>query len=302
VDPVARTGHEWVIMSGVASPGEWPMDVIHRVSAGSSNLAVFFRDDVLSNMISFRQIDSLGFLKHLSGLRGHREDMYVVTAMDAETFGHHIKSWEKLFLEEVYQALAAKPTSEVEEGVLQLRNLVESQRKALDLQSEAEEVRVVTISDLLQHFRLGKQIEPKPSSWSTTGDDLKAANPYPLWKSPDNEVHQLLWEHMTITLRIVAKAMAAADNETAKYHAEMARHLMDRAWHSDQFWWASRRPHWNINLIHWGLTQQDQTLINGSKAIATSDGISPQEKTEYRYLEIASREVMAQIRNLLLKS
>ena len=48
VKPILETGHEWIILSGVACPVEWPMDVIHEIDYQGERLAVFFRDDVLS--------------------------------------------------------------------------------------------------------------------------------------------------------------------------------------------------------------------------------------------------------------
>ncbi|OGO02414.1 MAG: hypothetical protein A2Y91_06250 [Chloroflexi bacterium RBG_13_54_8] len=295
--PVLETGHEWIILSGVACPTDWPMDIIHEVVMPGGKLAVFFRDDILSNMISFRQIDAFGFLKHLGSLRQAQQDIYVITAMDAETFGHHIKSWEKLFLEEVYMALEALPVDPVERGVRQLRTLVERQKKALSLHAGAEGIRVVTISELLNLFRRGRSIEPGPSSWSTMGDDLKALNYYPLWNNPDNQVHQLLWEHMHITIEMVKKSVELSDNEASRLHAEIARGLLDLAFQSDQFWWASRRPNWDINLINQGLIQQYEALLNGCKALLACDSLSPQEKREYRYREIVARDIIARIRD-----
>jgi alpha-amylase/alpha-mannosidase (GH57 family) len=74
------------------------VDNVYQVEHDGHRLAVFFRDDLLSNKISFQQVGSKEFLEHLNALKGDREDIYVVTAMDAETYGHHIKNWEELFL------------------------------------------------------------------------------------------------------------------------------------------------------------------------------------------------------------
>ena len=48
----AKTGHRWVLTSGVACATEWPVRVVHRVD-GHPDLAVLFRDDIVSNRISF---------------------------------------------------------------------------------------------------------------------------------------------------------------------------------------------------------------------------------------------------------
>lgn len=300
VEPIIETGHQWLLLSGVACPVEWHFDVIHGVSLDDKSLSVFFRDDILSNKICFHGISAQGFLEHLSQLKDDREDIYVITAMDAETFGHHIKNWEKIFLEEVYEAL--EPLEAVKSDVQQLQLLAEEHRDIFGLRErgEAREIEVVTISELLDIFPRGSSIEPKPSSWSTSGEDLEAGNPYPLWADPNNQIHQLQWEHMNICIGMVKKAMERADNETSKYYADIARGLMDRALHSDQFWWASRRPMWDINLINRGLMQQTEALLNAYKAIKTS-GTSDEEKQECYYREIAARDLRAKIRDRLFR-
>jgi len=298
VEPIIETGHQWVLLGGIACPVDWPLDIIHEMSSDGQKLSVFFRDDILSNKVCFHGINAQGFLEHLIQLKGDHEDIYVITAMDAETFGHHIKNWEKLFLEEVYEAL--EPFEPVKSGVRQLQLLADEHRDIFGLREreEAREIEVVTVSELLDIFPRGSSIEPKPSSWSTTGQDLEAGNPYPLWSDPGNQIHQLQWEHMNICIDMVERAMEGTDNETSKYYADIARGLLDRALHSDQFWWASRRPMWDINLINRGLMQQTETLLNAYKAIKTS-GASDEEKTECYYREIVARDLRAKIRDLL---
>jgi alpha-amylase/alpha-mannosidase (GH57 family) len=89
---VASSGHEWITLSGVACPAEWPLDRVYRVPAEGRTMHVLFRDDVRSNRISFRETHPHAFIEDLSRVGGGK-DAYVVTAMDAETYGHHIKGW-----------------------------------------------------------------------------------------------------------------------------------------------------------------------------------------------------------------
>jgi len=51
VKPVIESGYQWILLSGVACPVDWPLDVIHEISTDSEKLSVFFRDDILSNKI-----------------------------------------------------------------------------------------------------------------------------------------------------------------------------------------------------------------------------------------------------------
>src|SRR3990172_3605155 len=54
---IHSAGHEWVVLSGVACPEEWPTDRVYRMPSNSSTVAVLFRDDVRSNRVSFRETD-----------------------------------------------------------------------------------------------------------------------------------------------------------------------------------------------------------------------------------------------------
>ena len=91
--PIINSGHQWMILSGIAAPGKWPLDIIHHIKYDNKRMKVLFRDDIISNKISFQAIEPSEFLDNLKGLKGDKEKIYVVTAMDAETFGHHIENW-----------------------------------------------------------------------------------------------------------------------------------------------------------------------------------------------------------------
>ena len=55
VEPIVESGHQWVIVGGIACTVDWPLDKIHYVERNSDRLMVFFRDDILSNKISFQE-------------------------------------------------------------------------------------------------------------------------------------------------------------------------------------------------------------------------------------------------------
>jgi len=301
LEPIVDTGHEWFILSGVACPVPWPVDIVHQVALGEARIAVLFRDDILSNRISFKSIDSKGFVEHLKRLRRDGGDTYVVTAMDAETFGHHIQNWEKLFLAEVYEALeSSKMTRESVVPFRQPGRLALQHGRVLRSRAavETQEIRVVTISELVKAFRQGSTIEPRASSWSTMDGDLKDGNPYPLWQGKGNHIHELQWRHVKIATELVNKAVKVSDTDSSKSYANIARALLDRSLHSCQFWWASRRPMWDINLVNRGLAQQVEVILNAYKAISIST-IPQEEKTECYDKVIVARHIADRIRDQL---
>jgi len=299
LEPVVDGGHRWIILSGVACPAGWPMNVIHQATLDGDALPVLFRDDILSNKISFQGIDGPGFVEHLRQLKAPAgKDRYVVTAMDAETFGHHIENWDRLFLAEVYESI--QPESSAYQTVQEAQPMAAGHRRLVTMPHEPSlgDVRIVTISELLDLFPAGQSVEPYLSSWSTTTDDLKAGNYYPLWKDPGNNLHRLQWEHTEIALDMVRKAHEVADNETSQRHAQIARGLMDPALHSCQYWWASQRPHWDVNMINRGGGQQEEVILNAFRAINLS-GAEEVVKRECYYRVLASRDIRHKIRDQL---
>ena len=296
LQPVIKSGYRWIILSGIACPLAWPLDIIYKAECNGQEIAVFFRDDVLSNRISFQDLAAKEFIAHLEEWQGKRENIYVVTAMDAETYGHHIQDWERTFLASVYEELElpAEPLEEVKQA-----KALAGQHAALLTNGEAAgKIQMVTISQLLDLFPQGQPVEPRPSSWSTTADDIQAGNYYPLWQGRENEVHRLQWAHLNICIELVNKALECADNEESRHSATIARGLLDRAEHSCQMWWASCRPMWDINLIHMGLLDQLRTVVNAYRAINKS-GACEDTKREYYYRTVAARDIRNKLEDRL---
>jgi len=296
VPPVCDSGHRWLLLSGVACPNSWPTESIPYVQEEEKKLMILFRDDIWSNKISFQDVGPREFLEHLRSLKRGKGKRYIVTAMDAETYGHHVQNWEQLFLAEVYEELEVR--KETYEGIHQRRALAAQQTSLFEVTEATREIETVTISQLLELFPVGESIEPKASSWSTTHQDIEAGNPYPLWKDKDSDLHRLQWEHMDITMQLCFDAARVADNDESGHFAGIARGLLDRALHSCQFWWASRRPMWDINLVHMGLIEQWRVIVNAYRAINTS-GASTEAKRDHYYRAVVAREIRSKIADLL---
>ena len=86
------------------------------------------------------------------------------------------------------------------------------------------------------------------------------------------------------------RAVQVADNEESKRFAGIARGLLDRASYSCQFWWASHKPMWDINLIHMGIDEQHRAIVNAYRAINTS-GADGKVRSESYYKIVATRDM-----------
>lgn len=273
---IHQTGHSWVILSGVACPAEWPIDIVYRLPANSGQMAVLFRDDVVSNRISFRETDPERFVADLQR-HGGTHEAYMLTAMDAETYGHHIKGWEHDFLGETIDLIA------------------QHSRRG------ASKVKMVLPSELIDLFPAGPVIEPHASSWSTSHDDLAARNPFPLWKAPGNKVHELQWEYVDHCVDLVAIARRYATTEESKKFADLAYRGLAPSLHSCQFWWASRRPMWDVSMIHRGLMLLSQVTLNASKSILAGSASEPVRK-EASWRLAAANEIRHKLEEELIRS
>jgi alpha-amylase/alpha-mannosidase (GH57 family) len=278
-------------LSGIACPDERPVDVLYQTQQNDNNLIVFFRDDVLSNKISFQDFGPKDFIAHLMQQKGKRENTYVVTAMDAETF-HHIQDWERTFLRAVYNEL--EPSLEPHEDFRQIKVLANQHTVLLSSAEVTTQIQMVTMSELLQLFPVKKTVSPRSSSWSTTAEDIAADNPYPLWHDKHNEIHRLQWEHLSLCIEPVKKALECADNDESTHYAAIARRLLDRAEHSCQMWWASQRPMWDIDLIHMGMIDQLRVVVNAFRAINKSC-LDDEVKQKYYYLTVASKDIRSKL-------
>lgn len=271
-DIVTNMGYEWIIVSGVSCKDKWPLDVIYSIKLKSGSIRVFYRDDIISNRISFKQIDAKGFIANLRELKHNKTDIYIITAMDAETFGHHIKGWEHLFLEQIFKMV---------EGT-----------------KIGREIKIVNVSDLMKKFSTVKSEPPYYSSWSTTKEEIQKGNFYPLWKDPDNNIHALQWEHMNICIDILKAAESHLHSERSKVFFDMSRVMLDKALHSCQFWWANKSRMWGENMVNKGLMFQEEAIFTAYKSVVTSH-VNEEEKMRLHNEVLRAREVAGRIREAL---
>lgn len=106
----------------------------------------------------------------------------------------------------------------------------------------SKEITSVQISDLPNYFHTVAEVEPQNSTWAVTKQQMKAGEPYARWKSSDNEIQQKQWELTNLAVEVGNRT---PDNQEI-------RELLDRAIHSDQYWWASARPWWSLEMIERG--------------------------------------------------
>jgi len=108
------------------------------------------------------------------------------------------------------------------------------------------------ISDLLDRFDTIDEVRPRASTWALMEKDIQRNAPFSRWDDPDNEIHKAQWE---LTRLAISRVSLSKDRR--------ARNLLDEALHSDQYWWASAKPWWSLEMIERGAFD----LLNSIKAV-----------------------------------
>lgn len=110
-----------------------------------------------------------------------------------------------------------------------------------DLMRE-KRIQSAAVGDLLEKFEKQTEIEPRDSTWAVTKSDMKAGKPFARWKSDENKIQQMQWELTGLAIEAANRPPVPAET----------RKLLDEALHSDQYWWASARPWWSLEMIERG--------------------------------------------------
>lgn len=237
-DIVESLGYKWIIMDEIGYNGK-----IGQVSKdvicslAQSDLNIFFKERKFSSGLTYgRFLNGEDFEKALAGEIG--AESYLLTGTDGEIYGHHRKGQEKL-LEDIF---------------------------------ESKKILTSKISELIDRFRKRQETEPLPSSWSTWEDEMAADIPYPQWKFPGNTIHEKQWA----LAQLAVEAIQRAESKGKLSPESESRRSLDEGLHSDQWWWASCRPWWDVGMIREGTLR----LLNAVKSASNSAEPGTVEKAQ----------------------
>lgn len=210
---IAQLGFEWVIVDELSFSRR--LGTINYGEIYALKNAPQFKIYFRERRMSYKILSGqLGTGNLLIDSLGDRltKNEYLLTAMDGETFGHHRPGMEHLLFE-IY---------------------------------ESKSLETVMISDLPKHFPATEETDLLPSTWALMEKDLERNVPFARWDDANNDIHKLQWQLTDLAIA----AIAAAPDRDPNYAA--ARALLDRALHSDQYWWASAKPWWSLEMIERG--------------------------------------------------
>ncbi|HBI35599.1 MAG: hypothetical protein UU64_C0007G0044 [candidate division WWE3 bacterium GW2011_GWF2_41_45] len=208
-------GYKWLILDEIAYNKEevFPSgNSLYRIK--DSNLAVFFRNRRLSNLVMSAVVRSKETLD--PAIKDMLPNKYVVTGMDGETFGHHRPGLESL-----------------------LGEIINSE----------EPYSTMSISEFLNNNSRGLPVEtvtPRESTWASSPEDIERGSQFLSWLDTSNPIHGYQWDFFKFVLDLFYKIPESSENY------DMLKSKMDIAMSSDHFWWASAKPWWSLEMIEQG--------------------------------------------------
>ncbi|MFZ2149722.1 MAG: hypothetical protein WAV15_01010 [Minisyncoccia bacterium] len=209
---IEKLGFKWIILDEISCGGEvGQVDYSQIYKIKNTGLKVFFRNRRLSNLIMSAVVRSRDTL--LEAMTDEmKTDNYIVTAMDAETFGHHRPGLEKMLFE-IF---------------------------------DTKEFELIKISDVDKYYKEKKEIEPSKATWASSKEDIEHGIQFLSWNDPENIIHKWQWQFTELVLNEVY----GMDKTQVRF--PMVRMKMDMGLASDHFWWASAKPWWSLEMIEYG--------------------------------------------------
>lgn len=191
-----KLNYQWTITADTPFNCQYNQDSPYDWIPKQGRIAIFLRSNLWSNRIAFESLPPNVFVSNLKNdlkkwFKGNRG--YLILWMDWETFGHHRPNLTESFLAPFLDHLNG-------------------------------EINLVSPPDLLSKYPQKEIIIPQ-GTWSTTKDDFRNRNYWPLWKNPNVEFHKLWWELAEIILEI-----------KKKIDSEKTLALFDKALYSCQTW------------------------------------------------------------------
>lgn len=169
---------------------------------------VYMRSSLWSNLISsgnFSFADIKARMEYEIPSWTRNAPAYLIIATDAETFGHHHEGLIERFLEPM-------------------------------LKEWGGEGKIVPIESLERNFPSRSVSYLPDGSWSTSAEDLRKNDPYPLWNSRFNRYHSMLWELINTALKYFNNCEQDCLKMTSSCH----------------WWWISGRPYWEPEFMKFG--------------------------------------------------
>lgn len=164
-------GYQMIILDEISFDGgknEPPRSKLFKIKG--TDIKIAFREKRISNAIMSAVVRSPREFESILE-EDINKQIYLCTAMDGETFGHHRPG-----LEDTFFKVLSSPRPEQ-----------------------------IFFSELTNYFEVEKEIEPVKSSWASSREDIERGVQFYSWRDPDNKIHSLQWEFVDFLRKTAGK-------------------------------------------------------------------------------------------------
>ena len=132
----------------------------------------------------------------------------------------------------------------------------------------------VFVSEIAKHFPPKESRVLRACTWASSEYDLENGIQFHSWRDEKNEIHRKQWQLYELVLQETIQ-----NKEETEF--KEARKKLDVALASDQFFWASNRPWWSLEMI-----EQGAWLLLDTVNVLSSRHEANQKKARELYREI----------------
>lgn len=222
---ISSYGYTWVPVPDLASPNVRRYDDIYVHDL--SGMHLLFRNKRVSSLVLSSVVKTAADLIHET--QDIHSDKFWFVIVDAETFGHHRIGHEKALFDIL----------------------------------NSSQIETFTVKNYLKTVpAILPEVPIRSCTWTNSEQDffLEAdgkANSFTLWHDPENPIHSAQWE---LTNLAIVTVNGYADKISPTWLT--ARTELDYAIASDQYWWASARPWWSLEMIELGAFTLKNIILN----------------------------------------
>ena len=199
---ISRLGYKIIILDEIAYNGGESYPSYNKLFfvKNAKPLIAVFRERMVSNSIMSAVVKNKK--EFLNLIRDEfKENRYLLTAMDGETFGHHRPGLEKTLF------------------------------KILSLPRPKQ----IFFSELPNYFEVKEETSPISSTWASTKEDIDKGIQFYSWKDPKNKIHKLQWTFLNYLLVIAKKRKLSPKIEERIDRALASDQFF---WASGEPWWS----------------------------------------------------------------
>lgn len=167
---VSNLGYKILLLDEIAYPVD-PSSLKEKIfKLKGKDLILVFRERRVSNCLMSALIKDEKEFKEILG-EDLKKEIYLLTGIDGETFGHHRPGLEK----SLFKIVSSK------------------------------EPKQIFLSEIPKYIKIDGEILPRSSTWASSLDDIEKGLQFYSWKSPKNKIHKLQWQFLNYLRSLIEK-------------------------------------------------------------------------------------------------